>query len=178
MSVLSIVIVSFNARADLQACLLSLKKGPPALEHELNRFLRESPIRLRSLSDTIAAPRIDVTYSPMFTGVQVSKDAQQVVNVLADRISRGETELGLAVGAEFLGSAMKRLTKGLGFDDWAEDIDHRAIEGAPDDRGVMRGKAALRAYAQDWFDTFDDLVTEAVELVDAGEDKVVAVLGS
>ena len=49
---------------------------------ELNRFLRESPIRLRSLSDTIAAPRIDVTYSPMFTGVQVSKDAQQVVNVV------------------------------------------------------------------------------------------------
>ena len=35
MSVLSIVIVSFNARADLQACLLSLKKGPPALEHEI-----------------------------------------------------------------------------------------------------------------------------------------------
>jgi GT2 family glycosyltransferase len=34
-SVLSIVIVSFNARTDLQACLLSLKKGPPALEHEI-----------------------------------------------------------------------------------------------------------------------------------------------
>lgn len=30
MSVLSIVIVSFNARADLQACLLSLKKAPPS----------------------------------------------------------------------------------------------------------------------------------------------------
>ena len=39
---------------------------------------------------------------------------QQLVNVLAERIARGETELGLAVGAEFLGSAMKRLTKGLG----------------------------------------------------------------
>jgi len=49
---------------------------------ELNRFLRESPIRLRSLSDTIAAPRIDVTYSPLFTGVQAPKDAQQVVNVV------------------------------------------------------------------------------------------------
>jgi len=34
-SVLSILIVSFNARADLQACLLSLKKGPPSLEHEI-----------------------------------------------------------------------------------------------------------------------------------------------
>lgn len=35
MSVLSIVIVSFNAGADLQACLLSLKKGPPSVEHEI-----------------------------------------------------------------------------------------------------------------------------------------------
>ena len=48
---------------------------------------------------------------------------QQLINVLAERIARGETELGLAVGAEFLGSAMKRLTKGLGFDDWHEDQD-------------------------------------------------------
>ena len=48
---------------------------------------------------------------------------QQLVNVLAERIARGETELGLAVGAEFLGSAMKRLTKGIGFDDWQEDED-------------------------------------------------------
>jgi GT2 family glycosyltransferase len=34
-SVLSIVIVSFNARADLEACLLSLKKGPPSMNHEI-----------------------------------------------------------------------------------------------------------------------------------------------
>jgi N-acetylglucosaminyl-diphospho-decaprenol L-rhamnosyltransferase len=34
-SLLSIVIVSFNAAADLQACLLSLKKGPPARDHEI-----------------------------------------------------------------------------------------------------------------------------------------------
>jgi len=32
---LSIVIVSFNARADLQACLLALKKGPPSMDHEI-----------------------------------------------------------------------------------------------------------------------------------------------
>ena len=43
---------------------------------------------------------------------------QQLVNVMAERIARGETELALAVGCEFLGSAIKRLTKGLGFDDW------------------------------------------------------------
>jgi N-acetylglucosaminyl-diphospho-decaprenol L-rhamnosyltransferase len=34
-SLLSIVIVSFNAGADLQACLLSLKKGPPPGDHEI-----------------------------------------------------------------------------------------------------------------------------------------------
>ncbi|HEY0437830.1 MAG TPA: acetyl-CoA acetyltransferase [Phenylobacterium sp.] len=48
---------------------------------------------------------------------------QQLLNVMAERIARGETQLGLAVGAEFLGSAMKRLTKGLGFDDWAHEAD-------------------------------------------------------
>ncbi|THD64858.1 acetyl-CoA acetyltransferase [Phenylobacterium sp.] len=48
---------------------------------------------------------------------------QQLVNVLAERIAKGETDLALAVGCEFLGSAMKRLTKGLGFEDWREDAD-------------------------------------------------------
>jgi acetyl-CoA C-acetyltransferase len=59
---------------------------------------------------------------------------QQLVNVLAERIARGETELGLAVGAEFLGSAMKRLTKGLGFDDWREEEDLPAPERIGDPR--------------------------------------------
>jgi N-acetylglucosaminyl-diphospho-decaprenol L-rhamnosyltransferase len=34
-NVLSIVIVSCNARADLQACLLTLKKAPPSVSHEI-----------------------------------------------------------------------------------------------------------------------------------------------
>jgi ketosteroid isomerase-like protein len=59
---------------------------------------------------------------------------------------------------------------------WTEDIDHRAIEGAPDDRGPMHGRDAMRAYLQDWLDTFDDVRTDIVELIDAGEDKVIAVL--
>lgn len=48
---------------------------------------------------------------------------QYLINMLSERIARGETDLGLAVGAEFLGSAMKRVGKGLSFDDWkaAED---------------------------------------------------------
>jgi acetyl-CoA C-acetyltransferase len=43
---------------------------------------------------------------------------QYLVNMLAERIAKGETDLALTVGCEFLGSAMKRATKGLSFDDW------------------------------------------------------------
>jgi len=59
---------------------------------------------------------------------------------------------------------------------WTDDIDHRAIEGAIDDRGPIHGREAMRAYVQDWLDTFDDVKTEVVELIDAGGDDVVAVL--
>jgi ketosteroid isomerase-like protein len=58
---------------------------------------------------------------------------------------------------------------------WTDDIDHRAVEGALDDRGPMHGKDAVRAYLQDWLDTFDDLKAEPLELIDAGEDQVIAV---
>jgi ketosteroid isomerase-like protein len=65
-------------------------------------------------------------------------------------------------------------------DAWIEyctdDIDYRAIEGALDDRGAMHGKEAVRAYVQDWLATFDDLNVEPLELIDAGEDQVIAVL--
>jgi ketosteroid isomerase-like protein len=56
------------------------------------------------------------------------------------------------------------------------DIDYRAAQGALDDRGPIRGKEALRAQVQDWFDTFDDFRQEPVELVDAGEDKIISVI--
>lgn len=46
---------------------------------------------------------------------------QQLINTLCERIAMGETQFAMAVGCEFLGSATKRLTKGFGFDDWAED---------------------------------------------------------
>src|SRR5439155_22464602 len=58
---------------------------------------------------------------------------------------------------------------------FADDIDYRAVEGALDDRGPMHGKDAVRAYVQDWLDMFDDFQVEPMELVDAGEDQVVAV---
>jgi len=59
---------------------------------------------------------------------------------------------------------------------WTEDLDHRSIEGAPDDIGPIRGREALRAYLQDWIDTFDDYRLEPVELIDAGGESVVAVI--
>ena len=59
---------------------------------------------------------------------------------------------------------------------WTDDLDHRSIEGAPDDRGPIHGKDAMRVYMQDWIDTFDDFKTEAVELIDAGGDQVIAML--
>jgi acetyl-CoA C-acetyltransferase len=47
---------------------------------------------------------------------------QQMVNAMAERIARGDNAFALIVGCEFLGSATKRLTKGLGFADW-DDAD-------------------------------------------------------
>jgi len=66
-----------------------------------------------------AAPRWSV-YSEMG-----GNTPQYLINMLAEKIARGETELALTVGCEFLGSAMKRLGKGLPFDDWKaiEDED-------------------------------------------------------
>jgi ketosteroid isomerase-like protein len=58
---------------------------------------------------------------------------------------------------------------------FTDDVDYRAVEGAPDDSGPIRGKDAVRAWLQDWIDTFDEFWFEPVELIDAGEDTVVAV---
>jgi len=59
---------------------------------------------------------------------------------------------------------------------WTDDLDHRSIEGAPDDRGPIHGKEAMRAYVQDWIDTFDEFRIEPVELIEADGGVVVAVL--
>jgi acetyl-CoA C-acetyltransferase len=70
-----------------------------------------------------AAPRWSV-YSEMG-----GNTPQYLVNMLAERIARGETDLALTVGCEFLGSAMKRVTKGLSFDDWTA-IEDETLEPA------------------------------------------------
>jgi ketosteroid isomerase-like protein len=72
---------------------------------------------------------------------------------------RAPAEGGLAATAQF----------------WDPDINWRAIEGAPDDVGEMVGAAAVLRYLQDWVDTFDDVTNVPVELMDVGDDRVVAV---
>ena len=62
------------------------------------------------------------------------------------------------------------------FEYWADDIDYRAVEGALDDHGPIHGKAGMRAYMQDWIDTFDQFKVEPLEVIDAGGDQVIAVL--
>jgi ketosteroid isomerase-like protein len=59
---------------------------------------------------------------------------------------------------------------------WHPEINWRALEGAPDDVGEMKGTEAARRYVEDWFETFDDLTFTPEELLDAGEDRVVAVV--
>src|SRR4029079_13001008 len=58
----------------------------------------------------------------------------------------------------------------------SDDIDYRAVEGALDDQGPIHGKAAVRAFMQDWLDMFDNFAAEPLELVEAGEDKVIVVV--
>lgn len=50
---------------------------------------------------------------------------QQAVNVVCERIAQGESQLALVGGAEFLGSLMKRMKGGLGFEGGADDIDSK-----------------------------------------------------
>jgi ketosteroid isomerase-like protein len=58
---------------------------------------------------------------------------------------------------------------------WSNDLDHRTIRSGIDDTGPVRGKQAMRAHIQDWMDTFDEFWFGPVELIDAGEQTVVAV---
>jgi ketosteroid isomerase-like protein len=57
-----------------------------------------------------------------------------------------------------------------------EEVNWRAMEGAPDDVGEMHGTAAVRRYLQDWLDTFEGITTVPIDLIDAADDQVIAVL--
>jgi ketosteroid isomerase-like protein len=59
---------------------------------------------------------------------------------------------------------------------WHPDVDWRAVEGAADDVGVIRGPAALGRYYQDWLDMFEDLRAEVVEVIAEAGDRVAVVV--
>jgi ketosteroid isomerase-like protein len=62
---------------------------------------------------------------------------------------------------------------------WNPDIEWRAVEGAADDVGVMRGARALRRYYEDWGEMFDELRAEVEEVIfESGESCAVVVRNS
>lgn len=58
---------------------------------------------------------------------------------------------------------------------WHPDIEWRAIEGALDDVGVIRGRQAMRDYYAEWVETIDDLRAE-VEIAFEDDDAVAALI--
>jgi ketosteroid isomerase-like protein len=56
---------------------------------------------------------------------------------------------------------------------WSRDITWRAIEGAPDDVGLIEGPERLRRYYVEWIEIFEEIKVEARDVIDVGE-KVVA----
>ena len=59
---------------------------------------------------------------------------------------------------------------------WDPRIEWRAVEGAADDVGVIRGPEGLRRYYQDWIDTLDELRAEVEEILEEDGDRVAAVI--
>jgi ketosteroid isomerase-like protein len=59
---------------------------------------------------------------------------------------------------------------------WHPNIEWRAIEGAADDAGVMRGQDAVRRYYQDWMDTMEALQADVEEILFEDDERVVAIV--
>jgi ketosteroid isomerase-like protein len=57
---------------------------------------------------------------------------------------------------------------------WDPDIDWRAIEGAPDDAGEIRGVAAMRRYYGEWVEMFEDITNVPISVRDLGDGRVVS----
>ena len=59
---------------------------------------------------------------------------------------------------------------------WHPDIEWRAVDGAADDVGVIRGRDALRRYYEDWIDTLAELRADVEEILYEADDRVAAVI--
>lgn len=86
-----------------------------------------SKLPLPRLSDPPASLARAISASPAWSVYTETggNSPQQAVNVVCERIAQGEAQLALVSGAEFLGSLMKRMKGGLGFDGWGDDIDSK-----------------------------------------------------
>lgn len=83
-----------------------------------------SKLPLPRLADPPASLAKAVSASPAWSVYTETggNSPQQAVNVVSERIAKGESHLVLVAGAEFLGSLMKRMKGGLGFEGWGDDI--------------------------------------------------------
>jgi ketosteroid isomerase-like protein len=61
---------------------------------------------------------------------------------------------------------------------WHPEIEWRAVEGAADDVGVIKGRAGLRRYYQDWADTFDQLRAEVEEVLLETDERAAVVVNN
>jgi ketosteroid isomerase-like protein len=59
---------------------------------------------------------------------------------------------------------------------WHPNIEWRAVEGAADDVGLMRGHDAVRRYYQDWIDTLDQLRADVEEVIFEADERVAVVV--
>ena len=75
----------------------------------------------------------------------------------------------IAVVRRFWSSPMGELTSVVD-----ANVDYRAVEGAPDDVGVMHGHDAFVRYLTDWAQTFADFTTYLEDAEAVGDDKVIA----
>jgi ketosteroid isomerase-like protein len=86
----------------------------------------------------------------------MSHESAEVVRRQFEAFGKG----GLVAAAEF----------------WHPEIDWRAVEGAPDDIGVMKGAEALRRYYAHWIEAFDELHAEVEEVVFESADRCAVVV--
>jgi len=83
-----------------------------------------SKLPLPRLADPPASLARAVSASPAWSVYTETggNSPQQAVNVVCERIANGESDFALVTGAEFLGSLMKRMKGGLGFEGWGDDL--------------------------------------------------------
>jgi acetyl-CoA C-acetyltransferase len=109
--------------------------APGGLERLSFPRLKNPP---KSLAKRFGATPSHTIYSHMG-----GNSPQQMINRLCERIARGESQFALAVGAEFLGSLMKRLRAGMPFPADYGDDEAEAPERIGDPRpGVSPQEAA------------------------------------